>query len=363
VTKAHLRTGLAVAGLWIGLGLVNGAQFYLGTRREGVPAVDLRDALLWQTAMWFTWAALTPFVVAAATRVPLRRAPGPIMFHVVASLLATAAWLLVSEALSGLNPRMPPAADRAFLARFAARLVPSFQFQINVLVYWGIVLSTQIISTRRRERERDRLAMELREKLTAAELHALRLQMQPHFLFNTLHAVGSLIRENDAPTALATLEQLSRMLRMTLDSGERQTVPLSHELELARLYADIQTTRFAECLTFVFDAPPEVLDVPVPSLLLQPLVENAVRHGVSKRPDLGEVVVTARIDGRHLRLTVRDNGPGVATANVAPSGRGLSITRGRLALLYGEAGRLTLANQPEGGAIATVTLPLAAAAP
>ena len=323
---------------------------------------DLRDALTWQTATWFTWALLTPIVVAGALRVPLRRAPGPIAFHVAGSLLTTAAWLLVSEMLSGLNPRIS-GLDRPFIDRYLARLTPSFQFQFDVLIYWGIVLATQTIDNRRRERERERQAIELRERLAAAELHALRLQMQPHFLFNTLHAIGSLIRENDATAALATLEQLSRMLRMTLDSGGRHTVPLAQEVELARLYAEIQATRFGEYLTFVFDVPAETHDVPVPSLLLQPLVENAVRHGTSSRTEPGEIIVTASIESGRLRLTVRDNGPGVQESREASGGLGLSITRGRLALLYGSDGSLTLANHPVGGAIVTVTLPIVESRP
>lgn len=362
MTKAYLRTGLAVASLWIGIGLLNGAQFYFGTRREGAVTIDLRDALVWQTANWFTWAILTPVVVFGATRVPLRRAAGPIAFHVAGSLVVTAAWLFASEALTGLNPGLLKP-DRSFLVSYLARLRPSFQFQFNVVVYWGIVLATLVIGNHRRERERERQALQLRERLTAAELHALRLQMQPHFLFNTLHAIGSLIRENDATAALATLEQLSRMLRLTLDAGERSTVPLAQEVDLAKLYADIQMTRFGEYLNFVFDVPADALDVPVPSLLLQPLVENAVRHGVSQRADAGEVIVAATITRGLLQLTVRDNGPGLQASGNVQGGLGLSITRGRLALLYGDAARITIANHVDGGAIVTVVLPVAGAAP
>jgi LytS/YehU family sensor histidine kinase len=209
----------------------------------------------------------------------------------------------------------------------------------------------------RRFRERELRASQLETRLAAARLEALRAQLQPHFLFNTLHAISALMNR-DVEAAERMLARLSDLLRLTLDSAGEPMVPLKRELEFLAGYLEIEQTRFADRLTVQMNVEPDALDAPVPSLLLQPLVENAVRHGIAPRATPGRIEIRARRADGALHIEIEDNGRGLPRE--MREGLGLSNTRARLEQLYGPAHRFELraAKGDGSGTLVQLVLPM-----
>ena len=223
-------------------------------------------------------------------------------------------------------------------------------------MYAAIVGVGQVLESRRQLRERTLQAAELESALARAELQALKSQLQPHFLFNALHAVSVLIDE-DPEAASRMLSRIGDLLRQSLTHMSRGTVPLHEELEFIGLYLEIEAVRFGPRLRTRIEAADEARDLPVPPFLLQPLVENAVRHGIEPEPAGGAVDVLATCDDGKLRLTVRDDGVGWRGAQPA-DGLGLRLTRDRLARTYGARHSFELRGRDAGGTEAIVELPL-----
>jgi signal transduction histidine kinase len=214
-----------------------------------------------------------------------------------------------------------------------------------------------------RSREQEAQAQALRAELAQAQLQALRMQVNPHFLFNTLNAIAVLVRGGETTKAGRTLRLLSDLLRSTFKGADVQMVPLREEIDLVERYLEIEEIRFGDRLRVEIDVDPDVSEVPVPYLLLQPLVENAVRHGVAPHSDAGVVRVAARpASGDRVELTVADSGPGFPTddldALTDDGGVGLSATRRRLETLYGPAHTIELGLAAEGGARVTIRMPV-----
>jgi two-component system, LytTR family, sensor kinase len=210
-----------------------------------------------------------------------------------------------------------------------------------------------------RYREREIRAAQLQAQLSDAKLLALKSQLQPHFLFNTLHSISSLMLR-DVQSADTMIARLSDLLRMSLEDEGQHLISLKRELDFTQAYLDIEKIRFGERLTVVFNVPPEALDVLVPHLLLQPLVENSIKHGISKRSAAGEIIVGARLNRGTLDLMVRDNGSGNTKPGVPgalDSGLGLKGTRERLRTLYGDDQRLDINFLAEGAVEVTISLP------
>ena len=235
------------------------------------------------------------------------------------------------------------------------------QAHISFLTYWVIVGSSYAVEYYISSRERALRAAQLEAQVAAAQLHALRLQLQPHFLFNTLNAIGALMRDN-VESADVMLTRLSDLLRATLTTADAAELPLNRELELLQPYLDIQMTRIGTRLTLTIEIEPQALDVLVPTLMLQPLVENAIKHGIADRSGPGRVEIAARLSPDFLEITVQDDGPGPA-ASWTTGGHGLDNVRRRLAALHGEAASFTLEHVASGGAIARVRLPMRRGAP
>jgi len=213
-----------------------------------------------------------------------------------------------------------------------------------------------------REKEQAAAALELEHarleaSLSEATLAALRMQLQPHFLFNSLHAISTLILRGDGQAANQMLLHLSNFLRMTLDDNIAAVVPLAVELEYLDAYLRIQRERFQERLQVTMDLEPEALTAGVPHLVLQPLVENAIRHGIDSETGAVAITVTARRAGTDLTLQVQDSGPGLPANGISNEGVGLSNIRARLAQLYPDAHEFTLHDVPSGGLAATIRLP------
>ena len=247
---------------------------------------------------------------------------------------------------------------RNFAATFQAVLL--IDFHLNVIVYWSIVGIQHGVSYYRKFEEREKLSAQLENQLAQARLSALKMQLHPHFLFNTLNAIVVLVRQHRAEEADEMLTNLSELLRQTLEGWETQEVPLRREVELVNLYLDIQRVRFQDRLTVEMSLSPATLNALVPSLLLQPLVENAIRHGVSKSSAPVRIELKSNLRNSHLELQVCDDGPGVSrevSGESSGNGVGLSNTRARLQQLYGKRQSLRLDGRADGGTIATVVLP------
>jgi LytS/YehU family sensor histidine kinase len=229
---------------------------------------------------------------------------------------------------------------------------------IGLTAYALVVISCFAADYYQRYLNKQREALELERELAQAELRALKMQLHPHFLFNTLHAISALVA--DAPKeAEQMIVRLSEMLRLSLDNSGAQEVSLDQEIRFLNLYLDIERMRFAERLTVTMNIEPGALEAAVPNLILQPLVENSIRHGIERVSRPGRIEVSAaRLDG-HLVLSVMDNGAGLPQDQMPPEryGVGLRATRGRLERLYGPAQSLVLRRPAAGGVEAVVTIP------
>jgi two-component system LytT family sensor kinase len=316
--------------------------------------------VIWLTTA-FAWAILTPLVWWLAGRFSISRRnwwrSGGL--HLVSSLLFA---LIETVLFSLITPIFGlPWFPRNFVGTF--RAVLPIDFHLNVIIYWSIVGVQHSVGYYRKFVERERLsaqlelrASQLESQLTQAKLSALKMQLHPHFLFNTLNAIVVLIRQHRVEEADEMLTNLSELLRQTLAGWETQEVPLRREVELINLYLDIQRVRFQDRLTVEMSLSPATANALVPSLLLQPLVENAVRHGVSKSSAPVRIELKSSLRESLLEIQVCDDGPGVSSEG-SGNGVGLSNTRARLQQLYGERQSLRLEGSAGGGTVVTVVLP------
>jgi LytS/YehU family sensor histidine kinase len=301
------------------------------------------------------WAVLTLGVLAMARAFPLERGrmPRSVAMHVLAAfgfhLIATGLAQGLYE-WQGLMSGSPLRGSALYRALVVGRL------NNDLMAYASVLGLSQAVAYYRRSRERELRASQLEARVAEAQLQALRMQLHPHFLFNTLHAISALMHR-DVEAADRMVSKLSDLLRVALDNAGEQEVSLRRELDFLEGYLEIQRARFGDRLGVSVSVDPEVLDARVPNLILQPLVENAIRHGVSARAAGGRIAVAARREGARLRLEVRDDGPGL-TAGTFREGLGLANTRARLVQLYGQGQHLSLANQPGGGLRVEVEVPL-----
>jgi len=334
---------------WTALGLFFASQSGLSyTYQQGYAPWGFLIRL--SLGEWYIWALLSPGVFWLARRFPFERGRRlrALAVHLPAAVACTAVKLAVEGQvvwpLLGLTRPLNPAS----------------KVHLAFLTYWALVGVSHGIQYYRRYRERELRASQLETRLAAARLEALRAQLQPHFLFNTLHAISALMHR-DVEAAERMLARLSELLRLTLDSAGEPVVPLERELEFLTGYLEIEQTRFADRLRVRMEVAPDTLDAPVPSLLLQPLVENAVRHGIAPRAEPGWITIRARREDGALRIEIEDNGRGLPRE--IRDGLGLSNTRARLEQMYGAAHRFELraANGDGSGTLVLLSLPLPAA--
>jgi signal transduction histidine kinase len=359
-TKARKRAGsmLVLFGAWTVPAVISAGQTYLFLQNEGTP-LSFGRSLAIQLPLWWFWAIATPAIAWLLRRWPLERGRlgTALTVHVSAAVVAAVGHsaLLAQVYRSMVTPRAGEAIQ-SYVFWFKGYIRVRFQFEL--LTYVLVLLGLLAVTWYRQLREREVTATRLQAQLSDAELRALKMQLHPHFLFNTLHAISVLIRENPT-SAQRTVTLLGDLLRSTLATAGIQVVTLREELTFLRRYLEIEEIRFQDRLTVRFEIDPTLEDALVPNLILQPLVENAVRHAVEPRPDPGTVVVRARSRGEVLELAVLDDGPG-AEAVITPRGNGigLSTTRARLEGLYGAAGALRLEPRPEGGLAVLVRIPL-----
>jgi LytS/YehU family sensor histidine kinase len=234
-----------------------------------------------------------------------------------------------------------------------------FRAALDVLVYWSLVGACQAITNFRTSQERERRAAQLEASLTSAKLQALRMQINPHFLFNTLNSIAALVYVNPR-AADEMLGDLSELLRRSLDSMQEQEIPLTQELEFISAYISIEQKRFGERLRVEQSVPDELMKALVPALILQPLVENAIRHGIEPRRGPGLISIEAKQEDKHLHLVVRDNGRGLPGPDLNGSVRrsiGLANTQARLQGLYGQHQSFSFGKAEPQGCRADIHLP------
>ena len=253
-----------------------------------------------------------------------------------------------------LNPYADPGGPGPFLSIWQSKLYSSF---LSVLVLYGFVIAiTYALDSRERLARHETETARLNEQLSKAQLNALRRQIEPHFLFNTLNAIAGLVREKRSDAAISMIIRLSEFLRQVVADSSRQQVTLGEEVEFLQKYLDIQKVRFAERLQLNIEVPQELFSAEVPALLLQPIVENAVKHGIAKRAQGGRISISALRRNGTLNVSVYNDGPGVAEADPASSGVGISNLRTRLQGLYGDGFELTMNNE-ESGVVVSVSMP------
>jgi signal transduction histidine kinase len=354
----RIRIALSVCALWLLIAILWGAQTSIASSVMGSQPIPLAQGVRSALQQVLPWVPVTLAVIALAARFPFSRqnwARYAVVHLIAAAVLAFAANVIVVLmywASTGTTGSLTS------LARDGA-VWATVRFHIALVIYASILGITQAVLYYRRTQARELQLAKVEGQLAEARLQALNAQIRPHFLFNTLHTIGQLWRSGRSDDADAVLDHLGALFHKVSSSTSRFEVPLSEELELIRDYLAIEEVRFADRLRSAITAAADTLECLVPPLILQPIVENAVRHGISAVSTAGTLEVSAARDGSRLRLTVRDDGPGLSTATKHPgTGTGLRNTRERLAQLYGDRGLLSIAEAPGGGTIVTVDIPI-----
>jgi signal transduction histidine kinase len=305
---------------------------------------------------WYAWALLTPAVVALAHRVRVERDSWrrAVAVHVPAALGFTLLHIALAVSARWSMGIMAPGAT--WLGLIQRTFTTNVDWEM--MTYWAIVGVTHAVDYHREAQARALRTSRLETQLVRAQLQTLQRQLHPHFLFNTLNAIATLMH-TDVEAADRMVARLSDLLRLSLEKVGVQEIPLKEELEFLEKYVDIERTRFRDRLTIQFDIEPEVIDAVVPSLILQPLVENAIVHGIGPIGRQGVVTVAARREGGMLWMEVRDNGAGLAPDALAFSGKrvGLANTRTRLEHLYGPKHRFEFHREGSQGLSVRVVIP------
>ena len=309
------------------------------------------DYLRWWSIQWLTWAGLAPLVFRLGERHPIPFPPrlSALARHVGYSLAVTLLAVVIGALVSTL---FEPSSFGQQLIQFISK-----HYAIGLLAYWTLLAVQQLLHFQAEKSRREIEATRLATELAQSRLQVLKTQLQPHFLFNTLHAIITLLDE-DTLSAEDMLLRLSELLRAFLEEYDGQEITLERELALLDLYLGIQRKRYGDRLSTQIYVAPGTLHCAVPSLVLQPLVENAIRHGVSRRSASGLISIRAAREGQSLHIEVQDDGPGFDVQG-APGGRGLGLanTSARLEQLYGDRAELHTGNAPGGGARVALVLP------
>jgi sensor histidine kinase YesM len=346
-----------IFGFWTLLGLFFASQTYLIYVYVFKKSIPWNQAFVCAFSDWYVWAFLAPFILRLAREHPIERTNWlqGLMFHLPVCILASLFHLTLGVGILQLF-KLFGLYSHGFSESFILNF--SFQFHWNVLTYWLIVSAALAVDYYSKYRERELKASQLEARLAQAQLQALKMQLHPHFLFNTLNAISALMY-TDVDSADRMLTRLSDLLRLTLDNAGGQEVTLKQELEFLGRYLEIEQIRFEDRLTVKMEIDPETLDAQVPNLLLQPLVENAIRHGIALRSEPGRIEIRARRENGMLQLHVRDDGPGLPAGQAAPAreGIGLANTRARLQQLHGAAHRFELSNADDGGFLVSLAVP------
>lgn len=351
---------LAILGIWAVLGVIYAGPIYMEMRAEGMNHAISR-VFSWGILTWVAWAPLTLVMIWIARRWSLVGATWKrhLPLHLVGFLFVSA---IHSAAATALTLSIKPfdnlgSGSLYFWPRYLSRLKGAFGS--DLLIYGAVIGVCYAFDYYRKYRERESLAAQLESQLAQAQLESLRTQLQPHFLFNTLNGIVGLVRDRRNETAVSMLVGLSDLLRHTLEYSNQQEVELREELDFLKLYLNLQQMRFSDRLQVLLDIDPDLRHALVPSLILQPLAENALRHGIGHSTASGVVGVSARRENGNLKLKVFDNGVGLSENWQLKSGGGIGLanTAARLQQLYNGNHRLDIQNRAEGGVEVVVVVP------
>jgi two-component system, LytTR family, sensor kinase len=353
----------AAGALGVCVALALRSTFFSAISRDLDPSYDLQpfEVVPWAFAYYGCWAALTPLIFASARRFPITRqrwAP-PLAIHAATSVVVSALAPTLACFLFSLFSRRLPLTELVgpmlpyWIRTAAARAVA------DPLLYWLILAAGFALRTFDEDRRREQQAAELRRALVAAQVEALKMKLQPHFLFNTLNSISFLAVEKDVDGVVTMVERLGGLLRASMQVTGSQLVTVGEELALVDQYLAIEEIRFTDRLKVTRRVAPGTVDALIPSLVLQPMIENSIKHGFSRRIDASRLELAIRRDGDALVVTVEDDGPGVPAGwdLATHCGRGLKNVIERLEKLYPGAWAFTLRNQPGGGAIARLRVP------
>ncbi|MCI0534135.1 MAG: sensor histidine kinase [Verrucomicrobiales bacterium] len=346
---------LLFAAFWTLLGLSFASQFYISSSKLNRP-VAWSYALNHSLLDWYVFAALSLPAIHLARRFRLERGlweqslpihfGGSIGFSLLYVVLR--AWIAQGQAFWA-------GQSLSFSDAFQPLVVKVFHF--SFLVYWVIIGVSHAFDYYRQAQDREFRGVQLERRLTEARLQALQIQLNPHFLFNTLHAISALMHQ-DVNAADRMIVRLSDLLRYALESTDAQEVPLGQELDFLDRYLEIEQTRFGPRLAIHKQIDPFTLDAAVPNLILQPLLENAIQHGIEPHARPGRIDLSIRRQNGTLEIQVRDNGDGFLEEGRPREGVGLSNTRARLDQLYGAQHRFEFGNATEGaGFVVRVVIP------
>jgi sensor histidine kinase YesM len=350
-----IRYTAVIAG-WALLGFVLSIEVYLNNRAGmKMGSVDFIEVALPQFGRAVMWALMAPLILRMREKMPLSRGRwwGGVGFHLTMSFIVMAtyylgrmlAYMLFWEELSG---------------TFWATALKSFWGRniIDMAYYWAVLAFGYTLEIYHRYKNEELKSVQLEARLVETELKALREQLRPHFLFNTLNTISVLVRENKNDEAVTLIARLSSLLRISLDSTRMHEVTVRQEMDFLERYIDIQKARFSDRLNVGIAIEPAAMEARIPNLLLQPLVENAIVHGIAPKSGPGRVDVLGRVEAGKLHLEVRDDGPGLgAGVKRAKEGIGLSNTRERIAKIYGAQGQLSLHSEPGRGVSVQIVLP------
>jgi sensor histidine kinase YesM len=341
-------------GIWTVVALFFSTQAYMIYYSENLP-IPYARAFFVQASACYLWALMTPLVLWLARRYRIDRQNWrqKLFLHIAMSVVFTSAMIFIHFVIC------------AFITGRTNKLTLYYAFNFIypnldrfLLVYWFIFLMSHAWNYYTSYREGELRSSKLRTELAQAQLEALKMQIHPHFLFNTLHSVSALLSK-DTEAARKMISRLGDFLRLTLENGGANEVSLQQELEFLKGYLEIERIRFKDRLTTTINVDPDVLDVQVPNLILQPIVENAMRHAIA-RTNSGEVEITAAARNGAVRIEVKDNGPGIEEAQYrgrTSLGLGLANTQARLSGLYGSNAKFELRNRPSGGLTVLLEIP------
>ncbi len=347
-----------IASIWLGVGLFNATQTVFAMRAEGMHH-NWVQLFVTTLLSWLPWAIATPIVLRLGRQYTPSRwgSLSALSIHLVTCAaigLVSAFWNASLEVLLDPWAQAPDVLPLPHLW-----LVKFYGGILSFVILYSIILAIgYILDSRERLARQQMETAHLNEQLSKAQLEALRRQIEPHFLFNTLNAIAGLVREQRNDAAVRMIAELSDLLRRVLDDSKRQQSLLGEEIEFLQKYLDIQKVRFAERLQLSVDVPQELLPAQVPCLVLQPMVENAVKHGIAQRAQGGAIRISACRCNGMLTLSVYNDGPSLPPDwEKTDSGIGIANVRTRLRGLYGEAFELNLRNQAPGGVEASVSIP------
>lgn len=354
IPSRALRWNLYI-GFWVATALLSAVHWYY--LFPGDHSYDWSSLIRNKLGIWLTWGAVTPLIVWLAARFRIQGAHrirnlGLLItcsFLIILSYLFV--WALVIHVLDGpSNPHI----TLSYRLSYAIGFHSTFYY----MAFWLLVGLEHAIGVYRGFQERKQVALLLETELSKSRLENLRAQLQPHFLFNTMHMILALIRSRPE-LASDMLAKLSDLLRMSLTEGNEQEVALSREIEFISVYLELQQTRFHDRLTTTVDVPQTLMSASVPHMILQPLVENTIKHGIASRSGKINVKVSASLACSDLVILVEDDGTGTTNVpiNKLSFGIGLSTTIKRLAALYGDKGRFELIGLPGGGTLAKLSIP------